>query len=268
MVTNVLHAGSSELSPGTQYLGPNWKSLPTYLSLYTLSSTSGALGHTSLEHREYAFSGSFSQNIVTSRARMVAKSSRTNTRKQVNIPPVSEASPLDIVIPGDLFQDLVSVLEPLRLEPHSSQYLKQALDDLDSTADANIYLSCSWTNAGPQIAALKRLGKTLNQNSRKLISGSWLVLTLVAQCLYDSLPWNVWRSQEFSPNDSMEMFATIGGACAAGTASVVLAGALLAGIPMISGPLMAAASAGGTTYGNWGADARLCNARVPIALEI
>ncbi|KAG1732579.1 hypothetical protein EDB19DRAFT_1831286 [Suillus lakei] len=168
MVTNVLHAGSSELSPGTQYLGPNWKSLPTYIS------SPAALG------------------------------------------------------------------------------------------------CCSWTNAGPQIAALKRLGKTLNQN-RKLISGSWLVLTLVAQWLrVDFDTGNVWRSQEliFSPNDSMEMFATIGGACAAGTASVVLAGALLAGIPMISGPLMAAASAGGTTYGNWGADARLCNARVPIALEI
>ncbi|KAG2126061.1 hypothetical protein DEU56DRAFT_558801 [Suillus clintonianus] len=78
---------------------------------------------------------------------------------------------------------------------------------------------------------------------------------------------NIWCSQEFSHNDSMEMFATIGGACAAGTASVVSAGGLLAcdmvvGIPIISGPLMAVANAGGAKYGDWRADVRLCTARV------
>ncbi|KAG1849581.1 hypothetical protein C8R48DRAFT_836806 [Suillus tomentosus] len=65
---------------------------------------------------------------------------------------------------------------------------------------------------------------------------------------------SVTGSREFSPNESMDMSATIGGACAAGTASVVPTGALfagdmLAGIPMVSVPLMAAASAGGTKYG-------------------
>ncbi|KAG0697838.1 hypothetical protein DFH29DRAFT_130786 [Suillus ampliporus] len=60
---------------------------------------------------------------------------------------------------------------------------------------------------------------------------------------------NVWRSREFSHDDSMEMLATIGGACAAGTASVLSAGAffasdMVAGIPIVSGPLMAVASAG------------------------
>ncbi|KAG2122356.1 hypothetical protein DEU56DRAFT_76293 [Suillus clintonianus] len=49
------------------------------------------------------------------------------------------------------------------------------------------------------------------------------------------------QSHEFSHNESWEMFATIGGACAAGTASVVSAGALLAGdmiagIPVVSVP--------------------------------
>ncbi|KAG2338320.1 hypothetical protein BDR05DRAFT_1004360 [Suillus weaverae] len=60
---------------------------------------------------------------------------------------------------------------------------------------------------------------------------------------------SVTEGREFSHDESMEMFATIGGACAAGTASVVSAGALfagemVAGIPIVSGPLMAAASAG------------------------
>jgi len=103
---------------------------------------------------------------------------------------------------------------------------------------------------------------------------------------------NVWRSREFSHDESMEMLATIGGACAAGTASVVSAGALvtgdmiagvpmIAGIPMISWPLMNVACAGesfsslmlyhhvdvakypgGSKYGTWGADGRLCTARV------
>ncbi|KAG2355905.1 hypothetical protein BDR07DRAFT_1424922 [Suillus spraguei] len=66
------------------------------------------------------------------------------------------------------------------------------------------------------------------------------------------------NASEFSHRESMEMLATIGGACAAGTASVVSAGALIASnriasIPMVSVPLMAAASAGGTKYGTWGA---------------
>ncbi|KAG1848470.1 hypothetical protein F4604DRAFT_1935419 [Suillus subluteus] len=76
---------------------------------------------------------------------------------------------------------------------------------------------------------------------------------------------------EFSHDESMKMFATIGGACAAGTASVVSAGALfatdmIAGIPMVSVPLMAAASAGGTKYGTWGEGGRKCTARVWVPL--
>jgi hypothetical protein len=57
------------------------------------------------------------------------------------------------------------------------------------------------------------------------------------------------ESREFSHDESMEMLATIGGACAAGTASVVSAGVFFAGdmvdrIPKVSLPLMVAASAG------------------------
>ncbi|KAG2050243.1 hypothetical protein BDR06DRAFT_650789 [Suillus hirtellus] len=82
---------------------------------------------------------------------------------------------------------------------------------------------------------------------------------------------SVTGNREFSHNESMDMLATIGGACAAGTASVVSAGALfagdmLAGIPVVSVPLMAAASAGGTKYGEWGADMRKCTARVWVPL--
>lgn len=60
---------------------------------------------------------------------------------------------------------------------------------------------------------------------------------------------SVTGTREFSHDESMEMFATMGGACAAGTASVVSAGALfagdmVAGIPIVSAPLMAVASAG------------------------
>ncbi|KAG0705598.1 hypothetical protein DFH29DRAFT_268483 [Suillus ampliporus] len=57
----------------------------------------------------------------------------------------------------------------------------------------------------------------------------------------DSGTGNVWRSREFGHDDSTQMLATIGGACAAGTASVVSA---FSGVPVVSGPLMLAASAG------------------------
>lgn len=82
---------------------------------------------------------------------------------------------------------------------------------------------------------------------------------------------SVTESREFSRDESMEMFATIGGACAAGTASVVSAGALfasemVAGIPMVSAPLMGAACAGGTKYGTWGENWRKCTARVWVPL--
>jgi hypothetical protein len=64
---------------------------------------------------------------------------------------------------------------------------------------------------------------------------------------------SVTESREFSHDESMEMFATIGGAYAAGTASVVSAGALfasemVAGIPVVSAPLMAVASAGESRF--------------------
>ncbi|KIK33019.1 hypothetical protein CY34DRAFT_813897, partial [Suillus luteus UH-Slu-Lm8-n1] len=70
----------------------------------------------------------------------------------------------------------------------------------------------------------------------------------------------------------MEMFATIGGACAAGTASIVsagvgvFAGGMVAGASGLSVPLMAAASAGGTRYGAWGEGWRKCTARVWVPL--
>lgn len=57
-------------------------------------------------------------------------------------------------------------------------------------------------------------------------------------------------TREYSHDESMEMFGTIGGACAAGTASVVsagvalFAGGMVAGASGLSAPLMVAASAG------------------------
>lgn len=61
----------------------------------------------------------------------------------------------------------------------------------------------------------------------------------------------------------MEMLAAIGGACAAGTASVVSS---VAGMPIVSAPLMVAANAGGAKYGAWGAQGRKCTARVWVPL--
>ena len=52
----------------------------------------------------------------------------------------------------------------------------------------------------------------------------------------------VYRSREFCPEESWEMGATIGAAYAAGTASVITA--VIAGGPIVAGPLMMAAHAG------------------------
>ncbi|KAG1895305.1 uncharacterized protein F5891DRAFT_1059455 [Suillus fuscotomentosus] len=73
---------------------------------------------------------------------------------------------------------------------------------------------------------------------------------------------SVTESREFSHDESMEMLATIGGACAAGTASVVTG---VVGIPA-SVPLMAIANAGGAKYGGWGAHGRRCITRVWVPL--
>ena len=52
----------------------------------------------------------------------------------------------------------------------------------------------------------------------------------------------VYRSREFCPEESWEMGATIGAACAAGTASVVIAATT--GGRFVAGPLMMAGNAG------------------------
>jgi len=63
----------------------------------------------------------------------------------------------------------------------------------------------------------------------------------------------VYRSREFSPGESWEAGATIGAACAAGTASVVIGATSLftgwggIGVPL-SAPLMGLASAGEALY--------------------
>ncbi|KAG2068896.1 hypothetical protein BDR04DRAFT_1102653 [Suillus decipiens] len=74
---------------------------------------------------------------------------------------------------------------------------------------------------------------------------------------------SVTESRKFSHDESMEMLATIGGACAAGTASVV---STVVGMPVISAPLMVAANAGGAKYGAWGAHGRKCTTRVWVPL--
>lgn len=98
----------------------------------------------------------------------------------------------------------------------------------------------------------------------------------------------VYRSRAFCPEESWEMGATIGTACAAGTASVVIGTTSVftgwgeIGVP-ISGPLMAMASAGetlyfgtclrecvystslslgGNKYATMGGDTKLCETRV------
>ncbi|KAI5999386.1 hypothetical protein F5J12DRAFT_277106 [Pisolithus orientalis] len=74
-------------------------------------------------------------------------------------------------------------------------------------------------------------------------------------------------SREFSEGESWEAGATIGLACAAGTASVITgATSLLTGWEgagmAIAAPLMMAASAGGKRYATMGQDAKLCETRV------
>ncbi|KAF8841488.1 hypothetical protein BDN67DRAFT_1068451 [Paxillus ammoniavirescens] len=74
---------------------------------------------------------------------------------------------------------------------------------------------------------------------------------------------SVRRSREFSAEESWEIGATIGVACAAGTASVLTA--TLAGGAMAKSRaalLMAAANAGGRRYANMGSDANLYETRV------
>ncbi|KAN0074548.1 hypothetical protein V8E55_011597 [Tylopilus felleus] len=77
----------------------------------------------------------------------------------------------------------------------------------------------------------------------------------------------VYRSRAFCPEESWEMGATIGTACAAGTASVVIGATSFftgwgeIGVPL-SSPLMALAHAGGAKYGTIGSDTKLCETRV------
>ncbi|KAG2084962.1 uncharacterized protein F5147DRAFT_113308 [Suillus discolor] len=76
---------------------------------------------------------------------------------------------------------------------------------------------------------------------------------------------SVTESREFSLDESMEMLATIGGACAAGTGSVL---ATMVGIPASSSNrLMAIANAGGAKYDEWGAHGRKCRVRVWVPLR-
>ena len=89
----------------------------------------------------------------------------------------------------------------------------------------------------------------------------------------------VYRSREFCPKESWEMGATIGAACAAGTASVITG--VIPGGAMVASPLMRAANAGknspecltkirllinvwigGRRYALLGQDAKLCETRV------
>ena len=100
---------------------------------------------------------------------------------------------------------------------------------------------------------------------------------------YDS--GTVYRSRPFCPEESWEMGATIGLACAAGTASVVTGAVSVlpgcAGVSFIAAPLMLAASAGktsprlainvglvidvrigGNRYATMGQDVKLCETRV------
>ncbi|KAF8139770.1 hypothetical protein EV363DRAFT_1413348 [Boletus edulis] len=77
----------------------------------------------------------------------------------------------------------------------------------------------------------------------------------------------VYRSRAFCPEESWEMGATIGAACAAGTASVVIGVTSLftgwgeIGVP-ISSPLMLLAHAGGNKYATMGSDTKLYETRV------
>ncbi|KAF8551222.1 hypothetical protein OG21DRAFT_1512999 [Imleria badia] len=72
----------------------------------------------------------------------------------------------------------------------------------------------------------------------------------------------VYRSRAFCPEESWEMGATIGTACAAGTASVVI-GTITGWIgEPLSAPLMAVANAGGAKYATMGSDTKLCETRV------
>ncbi|KIJ58951.1 hypothetical protein HYDPIDRAFT_118931 [Hydnomerulius pinastri MD-312] len=77
----------------------------------------------------------------------------------------------------------------------------------------------------------------------------------------------VYRSREFSPEESWETGATIGIACAAGTASVLTAVACTAtGLESVGGvvaaPLMLAACAGGNRYATISSDSKLYETRV------
>ncbi|CCL99736.1 uncharacterized protein FIBRA_01758 [Fibroporia radiculosa] len=77
----------------------------------------------------------------------------------------------------------------------------------------------------------------------------------------------VYWSREFSPQESWDTGATIGIACAAGTASVLSAAACtLTGMGAVGGvvaaPLMSLACAGGNNYAAIGSDSKLYETRV------
>ncbi|KAG2047999.1 hypothetical protein BDR06DRAFT_1024672 [Suillus hirtellus] len=107
----------------------------------------------------------------------------------------------------------------------------------------------------PDVTVINNLGEEIHVTFFVVVLTNWKNhlkprerwTTHLASLLLPFEARSVTGSREFSPNESMEMSAAIGGACAAGTASVVPTGALFAGdmlvgIPIVSVPLMAAAN--------------------------